>query len=1157
KVKKRKLYAELVEVTNQTTSNKRATVQKIHASDISMMVGQDTMDKSHQSTDSSINEIPLRNSRKNDCISSKNENDLNIESIVEATASQEINSFNEFLNNEKAIDADEAADDSLFKLLENAKFQTEQNNSFYYNKYLTEHYIKNLLVHMEVYLSCGMVNKAYKTLLRYRKHVQNKSNKSQKMIGLYNIVLEAYASRNDVTKVLELYEMIKNDSLAPSEQTYVYLFDALGKNQQQHNQTDLLKKLWSEMTSNNISFNSIFNEAHFKHDQRENVLKTIRLLLPNFEPTYTKLDTKYKCELINKYPMMDNYQSPAKGIIKLEELKDYMKMQLQNEEDIEVLIESINSPPKNKKVVSAYRAKMKHFENYWKTVAAAAFKRNLKCLKANECFSYNNSLMVLHPFLEVLDSKQYVNAIIREVQKIARGSDAFSTDINSLHIELGIYIYTKYDLETKKQNGVLDKVVSIYQKYLEWYLHPENIEQFDNMNNRTVWEYIQRQEENIGTSINLTCSKWPLSVLISVGKFLYNIILNDLLVTPDLLKGQEIKSSIPAFYTLFRNKKTYLAEQIKPHPIVSKIYKESQLEILSFKSIFVPSYVPPFPWISVLRGGYIATETDFVRSPINTDTPMQKLQSTPLQQLHLVFDSLNQLSSIPWTINSRILDIIIKIFREGGSKELNIPQSISTLSFPPDLPSDASFEEKQERATAVSKHQQRKYEIYSIWCDTLYKLTIANHFRNKIFWLPHNIDFRGRVYPLPPHLNHLSSDVGRSILLFAKGKPLGPKGLDWLKLHVINLTSLKKSCSLKERLEYANENLDNILDSANNPLTGKMWWKESEEPWQTLACCMEIADALKAPDIEKYESRFPVHQDGSCNGLQHYAALGRDQIGAESVNLYPFDVPKDIYTTVTLLVEKNRKADAKNNVKIAQVLDGYIKRKVIKQTVMTTVYGVTKYGAKQQIVKQLKDIEQLPAEFLWPSGTYLTENTFSTLRSMFTSAREIQEWFRSCATVISLIRGEIVEWNTPLGFPVVQPYIKQDKTTKKADTMKQKNAFAPNFIHSLDSAHMMLTSLHCQSAGVTYVSVHDCFWTHASSVDTMNKICREQFVALHTEPILENLSEFFIQRYLPILNTVKIKADMSPEKVHQIFINVPAKGSFDIKNVLSSTYFFS
>ncbi|CAH2014745.1 unnamed protein product [Acanthoscelides obtectus] len=79
--------------------------------------------------------------------------------------------------------------------------------------------------------------------------------------------------------------------------------------------------------------------------------------------------------------------------------------------------------------------------------------------------------------------------------------------------------------------------------------------------------------------------------------------------------------------------------------------------------------------------------------------------------------------------------------------------------------------------------------------------------------------------------------------------------------------------------------------------------------------------------------------------------------------------------------------------------------------------------------------------------------------------------------------------------------------------MKQKNAFPPNFIHSLDSSHMMLTSLHCERAGVTFVSVHDCYWTHPSTVHIMNKICREQFVALHSEPILQDLSNFLADKY--------------------------------------------
>lgn len=44
-------------------------------------------------------------------------------------------------------------------------------------------------------------------------------------------------------------------------------------------------------------------------------------------------------------------------------------------------------------------------------------------------------------------------------------------------------------------------------------------------------------------------------------------------------------------------------------------------------------------------------------------------------------------------------------------------------------------------------------------------------------------------------------------------------------------------------------------------------------------------------------------QDGSCNGLQHYAALGRDLEGGKSVNLVPSDQPQDVYKGVAEAVQ--------------------------------------------------------------------------------------------------------------------------------------------------------------------------------------------------------------------------------------------------------------
>ena len=60
---------------------------------------------------------------------------------------------------------------------------------------------------------------------------------------------------------------------------------------------------------------------------------------------------------------------------------------------------------------------------------------------------------------------------------------------------------------------------------------------------------------------------------------------------------------------------------------------------------------------------------------------------------------------------------------------------------------------------------------------------VADEFRDEpVFYLPHNIDFRGRCYPMHAHLNHLGHDVNRGILQFAQARPLGERGLYWLHL---------------------------------------------------------------------------------------------------------------------------------------------------------------------------------------------------------------------------------------------------------------------------------------------------------------------------------------------------------------------------------------
>jgi hypothetical protein len=63
----------------------------------------------------------------------------------------------------------------------------------------------------------------------------------------------------------------------------------------------------------------------------------------------------------------------------------------------------------------------------------------------------------------------------------------------------------------------------------------------------------------------------------------------------------------------------------------------------------------------------------------------------------------------------------------------------------------------------------------------------------------------------------------------------------------------------------------------------------------------------------------------------------------------------------------------KNDNKWAKALKGRIARKVVKQTVMTTVYGVTFIGARDQIEKQLSARGELPEEECWEAASYLAK----------------------------------------------------------------------------------------------------------------------------------------------------------------------------------------
>ncbi|CDS00511.1 hypothetical protein [Sporisorium scitamineum] len=677
----------------------------------------------------------------------------------------------------------------------------------------------------------------------------------------------------------------------------------------------------------------------------------------------------------------------------------------------------------------------------------------------------------------------------------------------------------------------------------------------------------QQEEEGVLSSI----PRWTQPIRARVGSYLVQHLMHVATVNRKATDRDGIlwEEDQPAFYSTYQYLGGKKLGVIKLNEVIAKrLDKDSIQETLHPRHL--PMLVPPKPWTSHDSGGYYSVRQSAMRFKDSAEQGSYLRAASDNGDLDTVLAALDVLGNTSWKINKPIFDVMLEVWNSGKDIadmppiEMEAPEPQKPDNYDHDIKARSVYLQrlKQWNQQRASNHSQR--------CDVNYKLEIARAYVGERFYFPHNMDFRGRAYPMPPHLNHIGNDLCRGLLLFADSKPLGKAGLRWLRIHISNVFGYDKA-SFAEREQFAIDHEADIRDSVERPLDGNRWWLKADDPWQCLASCMELKAALEHPDgPEAYESSLPVHQDGTCNGLQHYAALGGDLAGAKQVNLSRGERPADVYSGVADLVIKVLDEEAAKGDHLASILQGKVTRKVVKQTVMTTVYGVTFIGAKNQVMRQLADRGDVPAEDLFAAASHLAKVIMSCIGNLFSGAQKIQDWLSFSAKVIaksipaqrleeatrpytpsktSLKRADVhgfsrdpakadrivkeqmtsVIWTTALGLPVVQPYRKSKKkqvstamqtvfihdplSNSEVSPAKQASAFPPNFIHSLDATHMILTALECHAAGLTFASVHDSYWTHAADIDTMSDMIRETFVRLHSQDILHRLREEFLQRY--------------------------------------------
>lgn len=629
---------------------------------------------------------------------------------------------------------------------------------------------------------------------------------------------------------------------------------------------------------------------------------------------------------------------------------------------------------------------------------------------------------------------------------------------------------------------------------------------------------------------------------------------------------------------------------IQPTTIFQELWKRNKDFLLSHAYQSCPMIMPPMPWNSNLIGGYygelqyihtfIRTERFHTQDRNNNFFFKQYKEQLKYADLSNVLNAINTIQKTPWKINSNVLRVVEHLVEQGGNIA-GLPQ-MEPFSKLPTLENPTPEELKRHKKAAkllYEKEASRRGKALRVHIN----LRTAQRFEqyDKIYF-PHNIDFRGRIYPIPS-FSPQGDELNKGLLLFAEPEPLeNDEDIQWFFIAGAEFAGIDK-VSFADCIAWVEDNKSNILDTAAQPLDMVDWWGNLDAPFEFLAWCFEyqkLQKYLKEHNghAKGFITGIPIAFDGTCSGLQHFSAILRDPIGAKEVNLAPGDKPNDIYQTVADKVNCVLERDAKTGT--GDTTDGDkikygtktlaqgwlsfgVNRKVTKRPVMTLAYGAKQFGFRDQILEDT--IVSHIGEGLFTSDNanqyagYMAKLIWDAVQTTVIKAVQGMEWLQKVARAVTK-NGEVIQWTTPMGFIVQQPYmVYQVKTFKMrflhiikrfydaemtgtVDRRKQSQAIAPNFIHSMDASHLQLTVNRAAEAKISnFAMIHDSYGTSLAKAGLLFRLIRECFIEMY---LTHDVLTAFENDMVPFISS---KQHLPPQ---------PTKGTFNINQIKESLYAF-
>lgn len=567
-----------------------------------------------------------------------------------------------------------------------------------------------------------------------------------------------------------------------------------------------------------------------------------------------------------------------------------------------------------------------------------------------------------------------------------------------------------------------------------------------------------------------------------------------------------------------------------------------QLEGASARELYIHPYLrpmthPPLDWEAdsdkgVYDGGYLTLPLPLIRR-----RPGQRTVVKDGEDLSNVLTAINYVQGTAWQVNRKVLPVMLHFWEQGSDPKLLPGKTLEPLLVGDSQgnPTTANRSEAAAERRAIVARNDRRKQLGRM-------LHIAQNLQDEPrFFFPHFMDRRGRMYPYPQDLSPQGGDVARSLLLFAEARPLGPSGCRFLAHALAHFygkgpvgTEGATGLTLEEEVAWCREAEVGILASAHDPLH-EQFWRGADDPWCFLAACLEWAayrsHIAGGRPPGAFMSTLPVPFDGTCNGLQHLAALSRDRQLAADVNVVATFAEgrperRDIYELVGDDLLNRLECDASFPRESLGVVRRHL-RALAKTVVMTIPYGSTTQGRRNAIWRYLEEHAPQALECSPAIERHLSRAAFAR----FGIVRKYMDWMRGLlANAARKHSRDEFRWVAPSGFRVClakkrrkQVRISLDTGSRKLHVAvadhsaaklcpnKQRNAVVADLVHSMDAAHLVKVVNSCATEGVrSFMVVHDCYATHAADAEILLGTLRREFAAIYSSARPDPLF-FFIE----------------------------------------------